>query len=98
MCAGKHLKHVHSLFTDVILPDLIHGRAGGGSGPDANAVRLVLLAELVSAAGFTRDRLYIEWQLHFNPDLWVLQHSEQEVPQPGMIQVGGQRGVSGSSA
>eukprot|EP00775_Hariotina_reticulata_P010980 gene10980-11135_t len=58
----------------------------GPPGPDANAVRLVLLAELVSAAGFTRDRLYIEWQLHFNPDLWVLQYSEQDVPQPGLIQ------------
>jgi hypothetical protein len=56
-------------------------------GPDGAALRLVLLAELVSAAGFQRDRLYVEWQLHFDPELWVLQHSEQEVVQPGLIQV-----------
>jgi hypothetical protein len=57
------------------------------AGPDRNALRLLLLAELVSAAGFERDRLYIEWQLHFDPEQWVLQHSEQEVVQPGLIQV-----------
>eukprot|EP00878_Enallax_costatus_P019540 GHUV01020615.1.p1 GENE.GHUV01020615.1~~GHUV01020615.1.p1 ORF type:complete len:419 (+),score=117.15 GHUV01020615.1:376-1632(+) len=55
-------------------------------GPDASAVRLVLMAELVAAAGFQRDRLYIEWQLHFDPELWILQHSEQEVVQPGVVQ------------
>ncbi|WIA10234.1 hypothetical protein OEZ85_010434 [Tetradesmus obliquus] len=55
-------------------------------GPDGAALRLLLLAELVSAAGFQRDRLYVEWQLHFDPELWVLQHSEQEVLQPGLIQ------------
>jgi len=58
-----------------------------GAGPDANALRLLLLAELVSAAGFERDRLYVEWQLRFDPELWILQHSEQEVVQPGVIQV-----------
>jgi hypothetical protein len=58
------------------------------AGPDSNALRLLLLAELVSAAGFERDRLYIEWQLHFDPEQWILQHSEQEVVQPGLIQVG----------
>lgn len=57
------------------------------AGPDANALRLLLLAELVSAAGFERDRLYVEWQLRFDPELWILQHSEQEVVQPGVIQV-----------
>jgi hypothetical protein len=62
------------------------------AGPDGAALRLVLLAELVSAAGFQRDRLYVEWQLHFDPELWVLQHSEQEVVQPGLIQVRGKRG------
>jgi hypothetical protein len=64
-------------------------------GPDGAALRLVLLAELVSAAGFQRDRLYVEWQLHFDPELWVLQHSEQEVVQPGLIQVraGGPKGL-----
>jgi hypothetical protein len=67
----------------VVLP--IHG--GCLAGPDANALRLLLLAELVSAAGFERDRLYVEWQLHFDPEQWVLQHSEQEVVQPGLIQV-----------
>lgn len=56
------------------------------TGPDANALRLLLLAELVSAAGFERDRLYMEWQLHFDPEQWILQHSEQEVVQPGLIQ------------
>ncbi|WIA30296.1 hypothetical protein OEZ86_000384 [Tetradesmus obliquus] len=55
-------------------------------GPDGAALRLLLLAELVSAAGFQRDRLYVEWQLRFDPELWVLQHSEQEVLQPGLIQ------------
>uniref|UniRef100_A0A383VLW8 Ig-like domain-containing protein n=1 Tax=Tetradesmus obliquus TaxID=3088 RepID=A0A383VLW8_TETOB len=55
-------------------------------GPDGAALRLLLLAELVSAAGFQRDRLYVEWQLHFDPELWVLQHSEQEVLQPGLVQ------------
>lgn len=64
---------------------LLHG--GCLAGPDANALRLLLLAELVSAAGFERDRLYVEWQLHFDPEQWVLQHSEQEVVQPGLIQV-----------
>jgi hypothetical protein len=59
-----------------------------GPGPDAKALRLLLLAELVSAAGFERDRLYIEWQLHYDPEQWILQHSEQEVVQPGLIQVG----------
>lgn len=59
-----------------------------GLGPDAKAMRLLLLAELVSAAGFERDRLYIEWQLHYDPEQWILQHSEQEVVQPGLIQVG----------
>lgn len=57
------------------------------AGPDANALRLLLLAELVSAAGYERDRLYVEWQLHFDPEQWILQHSEQEVVQPGLIQV-----------
>jgi hypothetical protein len=56
------------------------------TGPDASALRVLLLAELVSAAGFERDRLYLEWQLHYDPQLWVLQHSEQEVVQPGMLQ------------
>ncbi|KAF8069461.1 MKS1 [Scenedesmus sp. PABB004] len=59
-------------------------RAGGAMehmpppGPDGSAVRLVLMAELVAAAGFTRDRLFLEWQLHYDPDAWALQHSEQE--------------------
>jgi hypothetical protein len=61
--------------------------ASASAGPDGNALRLLLLAELVSAAGFERDRLYIEWQLHFDPEQWILQHSEQEVVQPGLIQV-----------
>lgn len=64
---------------------LLHG--GCLAGPDAHALRLLLLAELVSAAGFERDRLYVEWQLHFDPEQWVLPHSEQEVVQPGLIQV-----------
>lgn len=58
------------------------------AGPDGSAMRLVLMAELVAAAGFQHDRLYIEWQLHFDPELWILQHSEQEVVLPGVIQVG----------
>lgn len=56
-------------------------------GLEGGVLRVVLLAELVAAAGFQRDRLYLEWQLHFDPDVWVLQHSEQEVVQPGVIQV-----------
>lgn len=67
-------------FNPACLPALLPG-------PDGAALRLLLLAELVSAAGFQRDRLYVEWQLHFDPELWVLQHSEQEVLQPGLIQV-----------
>lgn len=58
------------------------------AGPDGSAMRLVLMAELVAAVGFQHDRLYIEWQLHFDPELWILQHSEQEVVQQGVIQVG----------
>lgn len=56
------------------------------------------MAELVSAAGFQRDRLYVEWQLQFDPELWVLQHSEQEVVQPGLIQVRVCRQVRGALA
>jgi hypothetical protein len=75
---GMHIEHIDNTLPclHVLLP-----------GPDGAALRLVLLAELVSAAGFQRDRLYVEWQLHFDPELWVLQHSEQEVVQPGLIQV-----------
>jgi hypothetical protein len=65
-----------------------HGVLAAVPGPGAKATRLLLLAELVSAAGFERDRLYIEWQLHYDPEQWILQHSDQEVVQPGLIQVG----------
>lgn len=68
------------------------------SGPDASALRLVLLGELVSAAGFTRDRLYLEWQLVFDPEVWLLQHSEQAVVQPGLIQVSDSTGATGTRA
>eukprot|EP00879_Flechtneria_rotunda_P033491 GHRR01037099.1.p1 GENE.GHRR01037099.1~~GHRR01037099.1.p1 ORF type:complete len:188 (+),score=43.64 GHRR01037099.1:416-979(+) len=56
------------------------------SGPEGGTLRLMLLGELMSAAGFQRDRLYIEWQLRYDPGLWILQHNEQELVQPGIIQ------------
>lgn len=39
-------------------------------GPGESAVRLVLLGEICGAAGFGRDRLYLEYALRYDPAVW----------------------------
>lgn len=58
------------------------------AGPSPTALRLMLFGELVSGAGFQQDRLYIEWRLLFDPELWLLQSPGMSPEdQPGVIKV-----------
>jgi hypothetical protein len=75
-------------------------QAGGLAAPGLapGALRLLLFGELVSGAGFDRDRLYVEWRVTFDPAIWQLQGVDAARQQGGadgnqgavgMIQVGG---------
>lgn len=62
------------------------------SGTSPEALRLLLLCEVVSGTGFARDRLYIEYRLEFDPNIWKLQNetSKKKEENNGSIQVNGQ--------
>lgn len=46
----------------------------------------MVLGEIVSAAGFSRDHLYLEYQMSYDPDLWILQ-TPQSQDEPGTLKV-----------
>ncbi|GBF94402.1 hypothetical protein Rsub_07216 [Raphidocelis subcapitata] len=48
------------------------GGLSGAAGPPQGGLRLALCGEIVSGAGFDRDRLYVEWRLTFDPAVWTL--------------------------
>jgi len=79
----------------------VRGRVGGkgrqlqlsGLQPSAGlapgALRLLLFGELVSGVGFERDRLYVEWRISFDPEVWQLQGQgegrDADSSEPGLI-------------
>jgi hypothetical protein len=67
-------------------PPLSPPPAAAGPGPEA--LRLHVNAEIMAAAGFTRDRLYIEYAVAFDPELWAL-HSPAgaALEEPGLFKV-----------
>ncbi|MEW5298780.1 MAG: hypothetical protein WDW36_001863 [Sanguina aurantia] len=52
---------------------------------DPDAIRLTLLAEIVSAADFDCDHLYVEYVVRFDPRLWQLETAWPQ-PEPGVLQ------------
>lgn len=56
------------------------------SAADPDAIRLTLLAEIVSAADFDCDHLYIEYVVRFDPLLWQLETAWPQA-EPGILQV-----------
>lgn len=70
-------------------PPSIYSSSSPPPGPDGNAVRLVVYGELLSAAGYMRDRLYLEYAITWDPEVWALQHAGGPQPvEPGVIKVG----------
>lgn len=60
----------------------------GAAGPSANAIRVIIMAEIVAAANFERDRLYVEWQLQYPEQLWRLQSPDPgDHDGPGLLKV-----------
>ncbi|GMH40514.1 hypothetical protein BSKO_08418 [Bryopsis sp. KO-2023] len=45
-------------------------------GHTMEALRLVLMCEIVSGTGFLRDRLYVEYRIEFDPECWCLRSPE----------------------
>ncbi|EFJ41998.1 hypothetical protein VOLCADRAFT_119536 [Volvox carteri f. nagariensis] len=55
--------------------------------PAADCTRLLLLGEIQSAADFPMDRLYIEYVVRWDPDVWELTTTSNcQQTQPGIIQ------------
>lgn len=48
----------------------------------AGTVRLVVMAEIMAAADFKRDNLYIEYAIKYSPSWWSLIHPPPESPSP----------------
>ncbi|KAJ9518573.1 hypothetical protein QJQ45_018610 [Haematococcus lacustris] len=55
---------------------------------DQQSMRLVLLGELLGCADFTRDRLYLEYSLRFDPALWEMATTSWAAHEPGLYKVG----------
>ncbi|KAL6765691.1 ciliary basal body-associated, B9 protein-domain-containing protein [Haematococcus lacustris] len=51
---------------------------------DQQSMRLVLLGELLGCADFTRDRLYLEYSLRFDPALWEMATTSWAAHEPGL--------------
>jgi hypothetical protein len=55
-------------------------------GPDATAIRLMLYGELMSAAGFQHDHIYLEYVITYDPAIWSLEDLGGDPPdKPGVI-------------
>lgn len=55
------------------------------AGPEGT-LRLVLLGEIMAAADFEEDNLYIEYLIQYDPELWDLQTAWSQV-EPGLLRV-----------
>lgn len=57
-------------------------------------VRLLLLGDILAAADFPRDRLYVEYAVRWDPEAWdlVTAWPQQE---PGIVQVSSAHGAGG---
>lgn len=55
------------------------------AGPEGT-LRLVLLGEIMAAADFEEDNLYIEYLIQYDPELWELQTAWSQV-EPGLLRV-----------
>lgn len=62
------------------------------SGTSSEAMRLILLCEIVSGTDFVRDRLYVDYRIEFDPHIWKIQNQtdKKEDENAGYIQVNGQ--------
>ena len=45
-----------------------------GAGDSATALRLLILAEIISGCDFQRDRLYVEYRILIDQDVWKITH------------------------
>ncbi len=52
-------------------------------GPSPDAMRFVLLAEIMAARDFARDQLWVEYELRYDPEVWLVNAATHE---PGVIQ------------
>ena len=65
-------------------------RAGPGAfvPPPADAAeRLVFLGEIVSGRGFEHDRLYCEWALEYDEELWALEPQSSQSSRESVAQI-----------
>lgn len=52
-------------------------------------MRLALFGEIMAAADFDHDQLYIEYVVRFEQEVWDLQSAWPQ-SEPGMLKVGGE--------
>lgn len=58
-------------------------------GPGPQALRLHVFAEIMAAAGFSRDQLYVEYMVAYDPQVWALQSpAGAAAEEPGLVKVG----------
>jgi hypothetical protein len=76
--------------TPPLSPPLSPPPSCAAAGPGPEALRLHVHAEIMAAAGFTRDRLYVEYSVAFDPGLWALQGpAGAALEEPGLLKVRG---------
>lgn len=80
---AEELTKWHNERARVLRKALVNQMFEQAPGPSPDALRFVLMAEIVAAKDFKQDQLWVEYDIRYDPEIWAV---KPEPSEPGHLQ------------